>query len=153
IDALGAKQTFELLNVLEFNSTRKRMSVIVRTPAGRIVLYCKGADSVIYARLRKDEPNGASTLHQLERFAAVGLRTLCLGRVVLDEARYAEWNKTFYEASVALEDREAKLDAAAEAIERNLSLVGATAIEDKLQVGVPDTIALLARAGINIWVL
>jgi phospholipid-transporting ATPase len=153
ISALGVRQEFELLNVLEFNSTRKRMSVIVRTPDKRVVLYCKGADSVIYARLRAGQEQADTTLKHLERFAAVGLRTLCLGRVYLDEARYVEWNKTFHAASIALVDRDGKLDAAAEEIEKDLELVGATAIEDKLQVGVPDTIALLARAGINIWVL
>jgi phospholipid-transporting ATPase len=153
IDALGERQEFELLNVLEFNSTRKRMSVIVRTPDKRILLFCKGADSVIYARLRADEATGAATSAHLERFAAIGLRTLCIGRAQLDDARYAEWNKSFHAASIALVDRDGKLDAAAEDIEKNLTLVGATAIEDKLQIGVPDTIALLARAGINIWVL
>ena len=34
-----------------------------------------------------------------------------------------------------------------------MMLIGATAIEDKLQDGVPDTIANLALAGIKIWVL
>ena len=32
---------YEILNVLEFDSTRKRMSVICRTPDNRILLYCK----------------------------------------------------------------------------------------------------------------
>jgi phospholipid-transporting ATPase len=45
------------------------------------------------------------------------------------------------------------LDAAAELIEKNLILLGATAIEDKLQDGVPDTIHTLATAGIKLWVL
>lgn len=55
IDALGEERHFTLLNVLEFNSTRKRMSVILRSPNdGSIVLLCKGADSVIYERLAKD---------------------------------------------------------------------------------------------------
>ena len=42
---------YEVLNILEFNSTRKRMSTIVRTPEGKIELYCKGADTVVYERL------------------------------------------------------------------------------------------------------
>lgn len=44
---------FELLNVLEFNSTRKRMSVIVKDPEGKIYLYCKGADSAMLDRVTK----------------------------------------------------------------------------------------------------
>ena len=50
IDALGTRERYEILNVLEFTSTRKRMSVIVRNPSGQIKLYCKGADTVIYER-------------------------------------------------------------------------------------------------------
>ena len=49
---------YQILNVLEFNSTRKRMSVIARTPDGTIKLYCKGADTVIYERLAPDQPFG-----------------------------------------------------------------------------------------------
>lgn len=41
---------YEILTVLEFTSARKRMSVIVRDPNGKIKLFCKGADSVIYER-------------------------------------------------------------------------------------------------------
>ena len=122
----GKRLEFQLLNVLEFNSTRKRMSVIVRTPDQRIVLYCKGADSVIYERLRADEPLAAGTLVHLEKFAATGLRTLCLARNELDAETYKKWNKRFHAASVALEDRNAKLDAAAAEIECNLELLGTT---------------------------
>ena len=46
VDVLGVKEKYEVLNVLEFTSARKRMSVIVRTPEGKIKLYCKGADTV-----------------------------------------------------------------------------------------------------------
>lgn len=46
VDVMGSKEKYEVLNVLEFTSARKRMSVIVRTPQGQIKLYCKGADTV-----------------------------------------------------------------------------------------------------------
>lgn len=46
VDVLGTREKYEVLNVLEFTSDRKRMSVIVRTPEGQIKLYCKGADTV-----------------------------------------------------------------------------------------------------------
>lgn len=55
--------------------------------------------------------------------------------------------------SVALDDRQGKLDAVYEEIEKEMLLIGATAIEDKLQNGVPETIANLANANIKIWVL
>jgi phospholipid-transporting ATPase len=49
--ATGFVHKFELLNVCEFTSTRKRMSVIVRDMNDKITLMCKGADSVILERL------------------------------------------------------------------------------------------------------
>lgn len=52
INFRGEKLTYKLLQTLEFNSFRKRMSVIVRDPEGKIILYSKGADSVIYKRLK-----------------------------------------------------------------------------------------------------
>ena len=148
-------ETYEILNVLEFNSTRKRMSVICRNPQGKIILYCKGADTVIYERLaKKGNTYGDVTLKHLETYASEGLRTLCCASVELDEAAWQKWNKECFEAaSISLEDREQKLDDAAELIEKDLVLIGATAIEDKLQEGVPDTIATLADASIKIWVL
>ena len=45
-------EKFKLLNVIEFDSARKRMSVIVRKPDGKIMIICKGADSIIEKRLR-----------------------------------------------------------------------------------------------------
>ena len=51
IDAWGTEKRYKLLNLIEFDSTRKRMSVIVRTPEDKLVLVCKGADSIIEKRL------------------------------------------------------------------------------------------------------
>ena len=46
--------SYKLLDVLEFNSTRKRMSVILRdNQTGQIRLYCKGADNIIMKRLNE----------------------------------------------------------------------------------------------------
>eukprot|EP01113_Clastostelium_recurvatum_P017915 TRINITY_DN2113_c0_g1_i1.p1 TRINITY_DN2113_c0_g1~~TRINITY_DN2113_c0_g1_i1.p1 ORF type:complete len:1143 (-),score=265.23 TRINITY_DN2113_c0_g1_i1:444-3872(-) len=153
INVQGREASYEVLNILEFNSTRKRMSVIVRTPEGKILLYCKGADTVIYERLSPDQPYGDITITHLEQFASEGLRTLCLAVAELDPAQYEEWNKIHTEAAISITDREGMLDRAAELVERNLFLLGATAIEDKLQEGVPDTIHTLAQAGIKLWVL
>ena len=82
-----------------------------------------------------------------------GLRTLCLGMAELTEEEYENWNKIYYEASTSLNNREQKVDEAAELIEKNFFLLGATAIEDKLQEGVPESIATLSSANIKIWVL
>ena len=81
-----------------------------------------------------------------------GLRTLCLAYKVVPEDQYQEWAHRYHEATVALEEREEKIEAVSDEMERGLRLLGATAIEDKLQDGVPEAIADLKRAGIKVWV-
>lgn len=150
----NSKMSFELLNICEFNSTRKRMSAIFRCPDGLIRLFCKGADTVIMERLSDDGQRFVeSTLRHLEDFAAEGLRTLCLASKIISEEEYKEWSVKYYEASTSLDKRSELLDEVAELVERDLFLLGATAIEDKLQDGVPDTIYTLQNAGIKIWIL
>jgi magnesium-transporting ATPase (P-type) len=83
----------------------------------------------------------------------IGLRTICLAFRRIPQEEYNVWSAKYMEAQTAIEKREQKCDAVAEEIERGLVLMGATAIEDKLQEGVPDSIALLAKAGIKLWVL
>uniref|UniRef100_A0A8C4NEX2 Phospholipid-transporting ATPase n=1 Tax=Eptatretus burgeri TaxID=7764 RepID=A0A8C4NEX2_EPTBU len=153
IDALGKQEKYEVLNVLEFSSDRKRMSVIVRTPLGKLKLYCKGADNVIYDRLADDAPFQQSTMGHLDEFAAEGLRTLCFAERELTEEAYTAWLGTYRTASTALQDRAEQLESCFELVEKDLRLLGATGIEDRLQESVPETINLLSQAGINIWVL
>ncbi|VDP00822.1 unnamed protein product [Soboliphyme baturini] len=150
---LGREERYEVLNVLEFTSDRKRMSVIFRNCEGKIKLYTKGADSVIFERLADNQIYLDVTVKHLEEFASHGYRTLCLARADISEEFYQEWRKKYYEASISIEQREKKLSDAAELIEQNLILLGATAIEDKLQDGVPETISSLLKADIKIWVL
>uniref|UniRef100_A0A3Q3FHV9 Phospholipid-transporting ATPase n=1 Tax=Kryptolebias marmoratus TaxID=37003 RepID=A0A3Q3FHV9_KRYMA len=153
IDARGKEMSYELLNVLEFSSNRKRMSVVVRTPSGKLRLYCKGADNVIFERLHETSQYKDMTVAHLEQFATEGLRTLCFAYVDLEEGAYQEWLKDYSRVSTELKDRAQKLEELYEILEKNLMLLGATAIEDRLQAGVPDTIATLMRAEIKIWVL
>ncbi|XP_053181068.1 phospholipid-transporting ATPase ID-like [Scomber japonicus] len=151
---MGKPCTYELLAILDFNNVRKRMSVIVRSPEGKLSLYCKGADTIIYERLHQSCKKLMDvTTEHLNEFAGDGLRTLALAHKDLDEEYFREWKKRHHEASTALDDREEKLEQLYEEIEKDLLLLGATAIEDKLQDGVPQTIELLARADIKIWVL
>ncbi|XP_066274027.1 phospholipid-transporting ATPase ID-like [Branchiostoma lanceolatum] len=146
--------TYELLHILDFNNVRKRMSVIVRTTEGKLLLLCKGADSIIYEHLSQNCTDLQTvTTEHLNKFACDGLRTLCLASKELDPNYYEEWKSRHHEASTSLEDRDEKLDVVYEEIEQDMMLLGATAIEDKLQDGVPDTIANLADANMKIWVL
>ncbi|KAI1843649.1 hypothetical protein JX265_008521 [Neoarthrinium moseri] len=155
VNVMGKEVYYPMLNTIEFNSSRKRMSAIVKFPDGTIRLLCKGADSVIYSRLKRGEQKELrkTTAEHLEMFAREGLRTLCIAERILSESEYIEWRKEHDKAATALQDREEKLEEVADKIERELTLLGGTAIEDRLQDGVPDTIALLGQAGIKLWVL
>ncbi|KAB0344513.1 hypothetical protein FD754_021439 [Muntiacus muntjak] len=118
IDSLGQEERYELLNVLEFTSARKRMSVIVRTPSGKLRLYCKGADTVIYDRLAETSKYKEITLKHLEQFATEGLRTLCFAVAEISESDFQEWRAVYQRASTSVQNRLLKLEESYELIEK-----------------------------------
>ncbi|GMH77774.1 hypothetical protein TrST_g13861 [Triparma strigata] len=152
----GEIEQWEILMVIEFNSTRKRMSVVCKSPEGKTLLLCKGADNIIMDRLKEGgehlSPLGDTNEH-LGEFAEIGLRTLCLAYKELGEEEFKDFNEKWYKASLSIDNKDELQDALAEKVENDLILVGATAIEDKLQDGVPEAIETLADAGIKLWVL
>ncbi|KAK8992562.1 hypothetical protein V6N11_048639 [Hibiscus sabdariffa] len=149
------EREYKLLNLLEFSSSRKRMSVIVSNEDGQIFLLCKGADSIIFDRLAD---NGrtyeqATALH-LSSYAEDGLRTLAFAYREIEAAEYERWNTIFTQAKATIgPEREELLEQASEMIEKDLILLGVVAVEDKLQKGVPECIDKLAQAGLKIWLL
>ncbi|XP_075400488.1 phospholipid-transporting ATPase VD [Tenrec ecaudatus] len=157
--------TFQLLHILPFDSVRKRMSVVVRHPlSNQVVVYTKGADSVIMELLSGATPDGASlekeqrtvrekTQKHLDDYAKRGLRTLCIAKKVMSDTDYAEWLKSHFLAETSIDNREQLLFESAVRLENKLTLLGATGIEDRLQEGVPESIEALQRAGIRIWML
>jgi len=86
-------------------------------------------------------------------FATEGLRTLLYGYRYIEEEEYKEWKKIYLDASTSLHNRQEMIEKAGAMVERDLELVGATAIEDKLQNGVPEAIDKLRRAKIKLWML
>lgn len=146
----GEKE-YEVLNICEFNSTRKRMSAVLRCPDGKVRIYCKGADTVILERLARENPHVDATTQHLEDYATDGLRTLCLAMREIPEDEYQQWSAIYNKAATTINNRSEELDKAAELIERDFYLLGATAIEDRLQDGVPETIHTLQTAGIKVW--
>lgn len=231
-------ESYEILEVIEFSSKRKRMSIVVRCPDNRVWLICKGADSSIIPRLRqaelaerqshevrrssdygrrlarKSEQNeprnsfgarpslqirgrssmdvrrsigiGRATLDvpkpsfevrkslqqdlisfedvedsalfgrtftHIDAFASEGLRTLLFAHKYLEADEYDTWKKIHHEATTSLVHRQERIYAAGEMIEQGFDLLGASAIEDKLQKGVPETIEKLRKANIKIWML
>ncbi|XP_043724022.1 probable phospholipid-transporting ATPase 8 isoform X2 [Telopea speciosissima] len=148
-------RSYELLHVIEFSSSRKRMSVIVRNEENQLLLLCKGADSVMFERLSNDgRIFEVETKDHINIYAAAGLRTLIIAYRELAEEEYTMWEEEFLKAKTSVSaDRDALVDAAADKIEWDLILLGATAVEDKLQRGVPECIEKLSQAGVKIWVL
>uniref|UniRef100_A0A8C8VG02 Phospholipid-transporting ATPase n=1 Tax=Pelusios castaneus TaxID=367368 RepID=A0A8C8VG02_9SAUR len=161
----GTLLTFDILCTLGFDSVRKRMSVVVRHPfTNEIIVFTKGADSVIMDLLedpakanvhlgKKLRRIHAKTQKHLDWYARYGLRTLCIAKKVLSEDDFRKWANFRREAEAAIDNRDELLMDTAQHLETKLTLLGATGIEDRLQDGVPDTIAALREAGIQIWVL
>ena len=157
---------FDILHMLPYTQQRKRMSVIVKHPDGRVTLYCKGADDVIYARLRKSQ--SATERDMVEQTAVMmsewgsdGHRTLCFAHRDLDADEVEDFGSAFTQAFADLEqvrawrehDKGNVIDRLMDTVEQDLVLQGATANEDKLQHGVPETIELLEEANIAVHML
>lgn len=157
LEILGVKKEWKLLNILDFDNDRKMMSVIVKDPSnGQITCYTKGADSSVYNNLslsKIDKNVKVKTDEALEVFAQDGLRTLVYGKRDLDKDEYDIWQKGYNAAASNVQMRDELIKEANSKMETSLVLLGATAIEDKLQKAVPETIARLADANIKIWVL
>ncbi|KAF9874871.1 phospholipid-translocating P-type ATPase [Colletotrichum karsti] len=270
------KEKYQVLDVIEFSSQRKRMSIVIRMPDGRVCVFCKGADNVILPRLklsglalqkadavqrrasirrsvekemahqhrmsiggtprnsvmlgrasmsgrsmtRRESLRISGDLHRrssafandpeswsprresqdilspmsvqeiwpsprasmamdesdidefidesialnegavfekcfqhMNDFASDGLRTLLYGYRYIPEDDYVQWKKIYQDATTSLDNRQEKIEAAGELIEDKFDLAGATAIEDRLQEGVPETIEKLRRADIKVWML
>ncbi|GAV46734.1 hypothetical protein ZYGR_0A03290 [Zygosaccharomyces rouxii] len=93
------------------------------------------------------------TLQAIDEFSTEGLRTLLYGYKWIDSSDYMEWEMRYRTAKTSLTDRRAKVEKVGEEIEDNLELIGATAIEDRLQDGVAESIEKIRRAGIKMWML
>jgi magnesium-transporting ATPase (P-type) len=155
VEVLGEEKVYEILQIMEFTSDRRRMSVILREPSGKIVLYSKGADSIMMARLspKVDEELKRVTQSHIDEFSLEGLRTLICGKKELSEEEYKRFEEKYSEALALIEGRDEKVEELSDSIERDLELVGCTAIEDKLQDGVPEAIAYFIAGGIKVWII
>lgn len=169
----------EVLAVLDFTSKRKRMTVVIRDPSGKIMVYTKGADNIIRSllkgyetnELKKYHPHLEFTMHKLLEFGDQGLRTLLVAVSERDASWWDDpvngWGKRLMEGTPETEGPDEKnhfkggckdscricrIETTLEK-EAELLLIGATAIEDKLQDEVPETIEFFLKSGIHVWVL
>jgi len=151
-------EKWQVLAVNPFTSKRKRMSVIYREPRGerRIVLFCKGADNQMLAAMsRMGDEEFRRIDQQLLNFARAGMRTLVVGQKLLTEEEFQSWRDEFHDNAIsnAGPERDDLMHEAACEIEKDLSFLGITCVEDRLQENVPETVSTLRSAGINLWVI
>ncbi|KAK1163093.1 phospholipid-transporting ATPase 11C-like isoform X2 [Acipenser oxyrinchus oxyrinchus] len=144
-------EQYELLHVLNFDPVRRRMSVIVKTKSGETLLFCKGADSSVFPRVQAEEVERIR-MH-VERNAMEGYRTLCMAYKSLSSEEYEQTDAALQDARLALQDREERLAQVYDQVEAGMHLIGATAVEDRLQEEAAETMEALHGAGMKVWVL
>lgn len=139
----------------EFDSDRKRMSVILGYPDNSVKVFVKGADTSMLNVIDKSFSMHLvrATEAHLHSYSSIGLRTLVIGMRDLNTSEFEQWHASFEAASTAVFGRAAMLRKVSSIVENSLSILGASAIEDKLQQGVPESIESLRIAGIKVWVL
>ncbi|XP_066503233.1 phospholipid-transporting ATPase IF-like isoform X1 [Hoplias malabaricus] len=151
IKTFGKSEKYKLLHVLEFDPNRRRMSVILQAPSGEKIMFTKGAESAILPYAKSGEIE--KTRVHVDEFALKGLRTLVVGYRLFSPEEFKEVERRIHEARTALQQREERLAETFSFIEKDLQLLGATGVEDKLQDKVQETIEALRLAGIKVWVL
>ena len=152
---------FEKLQLIEFSSDRKRETIIVREKNYKdsknnvIKLYCKGADSIIEERLSNRTPKNIlkQCKYYVNKFSDLGYRTLFIAMRIISQEEYDIFSSALKEAQMSLQNKEEEVSKVYETIEKDLFLLGATIVEDKLQDLVPETIRDLRLANIKIWML
>ena len=153
IELGGNLSCFQHLSTIEFDSNRKRMSVIVKAPNGQIILYTKGADSIMSNLLYQGEDGWLQCKEQVDSWAEQGLRTLVFGWRLISDEEWADFSQRMQEASASIENRDQRIKDVGATIEHDLILLGAAAIEDELQPNVADTMSYLSLMGIKLWIL
>ena len=126
INFKGQEKKYKLLNILEFNSTRKRMSVIVEDCNGSsghndIYIMTKGADSIIIPRLdESNSQNVEATKRYVDNYAEEGLRTLLLGQRRLSYNEYHQWAFLYNQAMNSVNNRDEEVAKVSNLLECNL---------------------------------
>ena len=153
LTVFGEKREYRVLGVNEFTSNRKRMSIVIQLASGQYALYCKGADNVVLELCNATSDEVTQLNDHLREFAVDGLRTLVCAKRMLTVEQASDFERKWINAKNAMSDRTKRLQEVAEEYELEMEILGATAIEDKIQDGVPETIDSLMKAGIKVWVL
>lgn len=142
LNYFGQIRKYQLLSTLEFNSSRKRMSVIVRNEEGEIWMLTKGADNKIIERSQTSKMGETfvGLMEHLNAYAIEGLRTLLISSKQMSEEEYDSFKGKMDKAKSLLNGREEAVAAVEEEFETNLNILGLTAIEDRLQDQISESI-------------
>lgn len=141
---------YQILQMFPFTSESKRMGIIVRDiNTGEITFYLKGADIVMASIV---EANDWSH-RECTNMAKEGLRTLVVAKKVLTNDEYQAFEQDYTSARLCVTDRGARVQAAIESLECDMELLCLTGVEDCLQDRVPQTLEILRKAGVKIWML
>ena len=150
------EKQYQILNILGFTSERKRMSIILKDRDNMITMYTQGADCEIKKRLNEsclNDPSFLSSCKYIDTLSSQGYRTLLIAFKKIKYSDYIEWNKKLKECEMNINKKHSLIDKCYDFIEKDFEFLGATVVEDKLQMKVPETIKQLRQAGIKIWVL
>ena len=151
-------ELYERICILEFNSDRKRMSVILQDlNTGRYLIYTKGADLIMFRDVLSKDLNNENYVEFVKKhvdvFSTRGLRTLVLGFKYISSSEFVKWKQKYDLATTMIEGRQKVLDEVSAEIEQDMLLLGCTSVEDSLQEDVPATIQDILRAGMSFWML
>ena len=136
---------------MPFDSNRKRMSVIVfNKDKSQYELYSKGADSIMMKLIAFQENEQDEVNRVINVLSKEGLRVLVMGKKILSKRKFEDWYQKLKENQNKKEEVTYELY---EKMEKDLTFVGCSAIEDKLQDGVGETIYTLLTCNIRIWIL
>jgi phospholipid-translocating P-type ATPase (flippase) len=141
-------KAYRVLAYLPFDSSRKRMSLLIQAEFESPILFCKGADSVLEPRTVDYSQDDI-----ICEYARAGLRTLVFTSRVIPSSEFDVWLPAYQEDAAALANRDDRIAARAEEIECRLEPIGVSAVEDRLQPEVPKTIRWLREAGLKVWML
>uniref|UniRef100_A0A8D0F6Y4 Phospholipid-transporting ATPase n=1 Tax=Strix occidentalis caurina TaxID=311401 RepID=A0A8D0F6Y4_STROC len=146
----GQILTYYILQIFPFTSESKRMGIIVRDESsGEITFYMKGADIAMSTIVQYND----WLEEECGNMAREGLRTLVVAKKSLTEEQYQDFESRYNQAKLSIHDRNLKVAAVVESLEREMELLCLTGVEDQLQADVRPTLEMLRNAGIKIWML
>lgn len=149
----GKEEKYEILTEFPFDSTRKRMSVIVQKD-NHYYLLTKGADNIMRPRINWNVGEKEKVYDDLQHFAVQGLRTLVMAQKEISGQVYNELKEAIeHLESSNMMNKDDQIFDIYDQYEMGLTFIGASAIEDKLQKNVASTISILMEANIRVWVL